>query len=143
MNKITIKEFATKEEMTLVYPLIHQIREEMDFETYSEALEEMIKRNAFKMIVAFDDKKIVGAGGYWISRMLYCGRYIQLSNFVVDCNERQKGIGQKILDEIAKIAQNEGCKKIVLDSYVENKKSHSLFFRQGFYIRGLHFMKDL
>jgi hypothetical protein len=30
-----------------------------------------------------------------------------------------------------------------LDSFIGNKKSHSLYFREGFFIRGFHFMKEL
>ena len=35
------------------------------------------------------------------------------------------------------------CEKIVLDSFTENKKSHTLYFKEDFHIRGFHFMKDL
>ena len=141
--KITIKEFNKKEEMAAAFSLINQVRKEMSFETYTSNIEEMITRNNFKMIAAFNGEKIVGVAGYWISLMLYCGRYAQVSNFTVDENSRGLGIGKKILDEIEKIAKKEKCEKVVLDSYVENKKSHPLFFREGFYIRGFHFMKEI
>lgn len=141
--KITIREFNTKEEMAAAFSLINQVRQEMSFETYASNIEEMIRLNNFKMIAAFNGEKIVGVAGYWISLMLYCGRYAQVSNFAVDENFRGFGIGKKILSAIEEIAKMQKCEKVVLDSYVENKKSHSLFFREGFFIRGFHFMKEL
>jgi ribosomal protein S18 acetylase RimI-like enzyme len=141
--KIAIKELNRKEEMAAAFSLIQQVRKEINFETYVSNIEEMMRLNNFKMIAAFNGEKIVGVAGYWISLMLYCGRYVQVSNFAVDENSRGLGIGKKILSAIDEIAKKQKCEKVVLDSYVENKKSHSLFFREGFYIRGFHFMKEL
>ena len=141
--KITIRELHTKEEMAVAFSLIHQVRKEMNFEIYISNIEEMMRLNNFKMIAAFNGEKIVGVAGYWISLMLYCGRYAQVSNFTVDENSRGLGIGKKILSAINEIAKEQKCQKVVLDSYVENKKSHSLFFRENFFIRGFHFMKEI
>ena len=115
----------------------------MDYKTFEVALDEMILNNNYKMVAGYVDDKIVAVSGYWIARMLYCGRYLQVSNFVVDENFRGRGVGKKILNYLENKARNLGCDKVVLDSYTENKKSHSLYLNEDFYIRGFHFMKDL
>lgn len=140
---ITIKELNTHEAMLAAYPIIRQRYLEMSLEGYSAKIAEMISMNDFKMVGAFLNDEIVGVCGYWILRMLYCGRYIQLSSFIVDEEKRGHGIGHKILQEIENIAKKSNCEKIVLDSFTENKKSHPLYYREGFHIRGFHFMKDL
>lgn len=140
---ITIKELNSKNEMMGAYSLVSQMYDQLRLEDFSRLLDEMISRNDYKMVAAFLDEKIVGVSGYWISLMLYCGRYLQASNLVVDQENRQNGAGKIILNYLEKKAQELDCNKMVLDSYTENKKSHSLYFREGFYIRGFHFMKDL
>ena len=142
-DKIVIKKLNSKEEMLLAYEIVKQRYKEMTLQNYDEQISEMMAQNDFKMVGAFLNDKIVGVTGYWILRMLYCGRYIQLSSFIVDEEQRRMGIGKKILAEIEKIGRELGCEKIVLDSFTENKKSHSLYYREDFYIRGFHFMKDL
>ncbi len=142
-DQIVIKELNTKEEMLQSYAVVKQRYQEMSLENFSAQISEMIEMNGFKMIGAFEGDKIVGVCGYWVLRMLYCGRYIQLSSFIVDEEKRGAGIGKKILREIEKIGKKLSCKKIILDSFTENKKSHSLYFKENFYIRGLHFMKNL
>lgn len=142
-HKIEIRELSNREEMMLAYPLVRQMYEKMDVTTYVAYVDEMIQVNNFKMIGAFLDGKIIGASGYWVLLMLYCGRYIQASNLVVDQKHRSIGVGKILLDYIEKIGKKLECHKVVLDSYTENKKSHSLYYREGFYIRGFHFMKDL
>lgn len=140
---ITIKELNSKNEMMSAFFLVTQMYEKMTEAEFSVALDEMILRNDYKMVAAFLDEKMIGISGYWIASMFYCGRYLQASNLVVDRNNRKKGIGKKLLNYLEIKAKKLDCKKLVLDSYVENKKSHSLFFHENFYIRGFHFMKDL
>lgn len=129
--------------MMETFPLIHQMYKKMDYKNFEIAIDEMILNNNYKMVAGYIDNKIVAVSGYWIARMLYCGRYLQASNLVVDENFRGRGIGKKILNYLEDKARNLGCDKMVLDSYTENKKSHSLYFNEDFYIRGFHFMKDL
>lgn len=142
-HHITIKELHNKNEIYAAYPLVAQMYDKMSYEDYCRNIDEMMRMNGYKMVVALDGEKMVGACGYWLLLMLYCGRYIQISNLVVDENYRSSGIGKKILDHFDVMARRLKCDKLVLDSYTENKKSHSLYYRENFYIRGFHFMKDI
>lgn len=142
-HNIVIKNLDNIEEMMQAFALTQQLYPKMDLATYRANISEMIAMNNFRMVGAFLDNKLVGLSGYWVLRMLYCGRYLQISNFVVDNNVRSRGVGRQILRHLEQIARDLNCQKFVLDSYTENKKSHSLYFSEGFYVRGFHFMKDL
>ncbi len=143
VEEITIKELNNLDEMMLAYSIIKQRYREITLDDFQIQISEMIVMNDFKMIGAFLNDEIIGIAGYWVLRMLYCGRYIQVSSFIVDEEKRGFGIGKKILNEIEKIGKKLNCEKMVLDSFTENKKSHSLYFKEDFHIRGFHFMKDL
>jgi len=142
-NQILIKELNQKDEMLQAFEIVKQRYENITLESFDQQISEMILMNDFKMIGAFLDEKIVGVTGYWVLRMLYCGRYIQLSSFIVDEEKRGLGIGKELMREVEKIGRKLNCEKVILDSFTENKKSHSLYYREGFCIRGFHFMKDL
>jgi RimJ/RimL family protein N-acetyltransferase len=142
-DQIVVKELNSAQEMFQTYKIVSQRYKEMTRENFQSQILEMIEMNDFKMIGAFLGEEIVGVAGYWVLRMLYCGRYIQLSSFIVDEEKRGSGIGKKILREVEKIGKKLNCEKIILDSFTENKKSHALYYREDFYIRGLHFMKNL
>jgi GNAT superfamily N-acetyltransferase len=141
--QLEIKDLATKNLMIEAFSLIHQMYKKMNYENFEINLDEMILRNDYKMVAGFYNEKMIAVSGYWIAKMLYCGRYLQASNLVVDEEFRSRGIGKQILNYLENKARNLGCDKMVLDSYTENKKSHSLYFGEDFYIRGFHFMKDL
>lgn len=142
-DQIVVKELNSAQEMFQTYKIVSQRYKEMTRENFQSQILEMVEMNDFKMIGAFLGEEIVGVAGYWVLRMLYCGRYIQISSFIVDEEKRGSGIGKKILREVEKIGKKLNCEKIILDSFTENKKSHALYYREDFYIRGLHFMKNL
>lgn len=141
--KIIIKEFTTKEEMLLGFPIIHQLYNKISLKKYSQFLDEMLVGNNYTMIGAFIEDKLVAVASYWILTRFYCGRYIQIGNMVVDHNHRSFGIGSLLLQYVEKVGRKKKCQKFILDSYTENKKSHPLYFREGFFIEGLHYMKNL
>lgn len=141
---IKIKEFTTKAEIMLGFPIIHQLYSKMDEKTYASYIDEMLEGNNYHMIGAYDEKnKLVGVASYWILTRFYCGRYIQIGNMVVDKNCRSRGIGAQLLKFVEDKGREKGCQTFILDSYTENKKSHKLYFNEGFFVEGLHFMKKL
>lgn len=141
--QLKIIDLTTKNEMLAAFPLVNLMYKKMTLSEFSSALDEMIALSNYKMVAVFSGEKMIGVSGYWIASMLYCGLYLQASNLVVADDFRSKGIGKKILNYLEEKARAVNCKKIVLDSYTENKQSHPLYFRENFYIRGFHFMKDV
>lgn len=143
LDQVEIREINEMDQMFEAFEVVKLMYKKMDYETYKNIIAEMIQRNDYKMVGAFLNGKLIGVCGYWVFVMLYCNRYIQISNLVVDDKYRGGGIGKKILQKCEEIGKRNNCQKIVLDSYTQNKKSHSLYFKQDYYIRGFHFMKDL
>jgi GNAT superfamily N-acetyltransferase len=143
MENLILKELTTRDEIIAAYSIINQVYSEMSLEQYLIYIDEMVARSDYKMIGAFLDNKLVGVSGYQVLLMIYCGRYIQLSNLVVDQNHRGLKIGTKIIHHIEEIGRQLKCEKVILESYTENKRSHSLYYQEDFHIRGFHFMKSL
>jgi len=141
-NNIVIRELNSKE-MADAFEVVRYMYDKMTSQEYEKFIAEMVERNDYKMVGAISNGKIIGVAGYWIFVMLYCKRYIQLSNLIVHPDFRGKNIGKKILRYIESIGKKNDCDKIVLDSYSQNKRSHSLYFGEGYHIRGFHFMKKV
>lgn len=142
INDLVIRELDA-DEMIKAFEVVRYMYDKMSSQEYADLIVEMVSRNDYKMVGALQDNKIIGVAGYWIFAMLYCKRYIQISNLVVDPAYRNQRIGKKILRHIESIGKQNNCEQIVLDSYTQNKKSHSLYFGEGYHIRGFHFMKQI
>ena len=92
---------------------------------------------------AFVEGKLTALAGAWIATKIWCGRYLELDNLVVDPGVRSSGLGTALIRHLEEFARLEGCNLAVLDSYTSNHPSHRLYHRLGFEIWGFHFVKPL
>ncbi|MBK6343907.1 MAG: GNAT family N-acetyltransferase [Flavobacteriales bacterium] len=137
-----LRRLITVEEMLPHLNLIQQLTPSLTTAEYRSLLEAMIPHR-YAMLAAFEGDACLGLSGYWIGHKLYCGRYLEIDNFVVDAKHRSRGIGQLLVDELIRIAQREGCMNVMLDAYLENTAGHRFYERHGFMKRGYHFIKPL
>jgi ribosomal protein S18 acetylase RimI-like enzyme len=97
----------------------------------------------YRAIGIFENDHCLGLSGYWVQTKLYCGKYLELDNVVVNPKFRSMGIGKILVQELEKIAIHEACKVMMLDAYLENTKAHEFYSREGFTAKGYHFIKKL
>jgi ribosomal protein S18 acetylase RimI-like enzyme len=92
---------------------------------------------------AFAGESLVGVCSAWIATKIWCGRYLEIDNLVVDPALRSSGVGTRMIQHLEAIGRERDCKILVLDSYTSNHPSHRLYHRLGFEIWGFHFIKPI
>lgn len=97
----------------------------------------------YELIGAFSGETLVGVAGAWIATKIWCGRYLEIDNLVVDPANRSSGIGTLLIEHLETIARQRDCQVMVLDSYAANYSSHRLYHRLGFEIWSFHFIKPI
>ncbi len=97
----------------------------------------------YRIFGAFEDGRLAAVAGVWIATKIWCGRYLEIDNLVVDAARRSSGLGSALLRYLEALAIAEDCNIAVLDSYTSNHASHRLYHRHGYEIRGFHFIKPL
>ena len=135
-------EFVTLDHMMEHYELLRQLSPQLTRDKCRLMLEDMLK-HGYRMVGMLDGDKCIGLSGFWISTKLYSGKYVELDNVVIDKDHRSKGIGKLLCDWVVEEGKKAGCEMAMLDAYVENKDAHRFYFREGFIIRGFHFLKKL
>ncbi len=91
----------------------------------------------------FEEDTIIGICGAWITERLYCGKQLEIDNFIVLEEVRSQGIGLQLVEVIEQFAKENDCHTIELNSYVTASKAHKFYFRNGYRILGYHFEKEL
>ena len=130
-------------EMLQFIDLVKQLHaHDYDKEEYGRMLGEMVP-HGYCQVSAFDGEKCVGIAGYWINTKLFTGKYAELDNVVTDSAYRGKGIGTELCRFIEKDAITKGCKYIVLDVFLENKRAQEFYNRLGYIARGYHMIKKV
>ncbi len=136
-----IKVINDFETMLQSFPLILQLNPKMTMARYKTLLRAIVDQGSYFQIGYFDQDKLVGLTGVWIGTKLWCGRYLEVDNFVVDENYRGQGIGNKLLAWAEAHAKKEECEMIGLDSYVTAEGAHRFYFAGGFKVEGFHMTK--
>lgn len=142
MMTYDVREISGIDAMMKQFPLLKQLTPALEETTTRCMLLDMIKKD-YRMMGVFMGEQCVGLSGIWIGTKLYSGKYLEVDNFVTDQTFRSKGIGKLLLDAIQELARAEQCRCIMLDAYTSNTSGHRFYFREGFTIRGFHFIKEL
>jgi glucosamine-phosphate N-acetyltransferase len=95
-------------------------------------------------ICAVDNSRIIGFCSLTIKNNLWVqGNLGHIDEFVIDEQYRGNGIGGQLLSRIVKIASENNCKRIELDSSFRRTKAHEFYMHRGFENRGYLFSKAL
>jgi GNAT superfamily N-acetyltransferase len=137
-----VKELNSKGEILQHLSVVKFLYPELTFEKYSEMLDEMLKVN-YGQVAVFEGRKCIAISGFWCGTKLWCGKYIELDNVVVDPDYRSKGIGKLMSDFLEKKAVKMKCSILVLDAYTNNFGAHRFYYNQGYGPKGFHFVKVL
>ena len=140
---ISLKEYHTYFFVKKFIFLFRELYKDKPISLLRRELKILVKNKKYKLIIAFYDGKPVAMTSISSGFLIYCGKYMQLSNLYVQPQYRNLGIAKKLIERTEYYARKYGCKHLMLDSYIENQFSHKTYLRENFVIRAHHFMKKL
>lgn len=133
-----IKVISEFEQMLQSFLLIKQLNPKMTKARYETLLRAIVDQGGYFQIGCYDGAKLVGVTGIWLGTKVWCGRYLEVDNFVVEQAYRGRGVGRRLLKWAETRARKEHCNMIGLDSYVTAEGAHRFYFGNGFKIEGFH-----
>jgi GNAT superfamily N-acetyltransferase len=77
--------------------------------------------------------------GYRITENLVHGKFVYVDDLVSDHAERSRGYGAQLLTKLKEEGRALGCKKLVLDTGLDNALAHRFYYRQGLLAQALRF----
>jgi GNAT superfamily N-acetyltransferase len=137
-----IKKIERVDEMHASLALINELTPELREQDYRQMLPDMVAHN-YRQVGVYEGDRLVAVSGYWIGTKLYCGRYLEIDNFVVSKEHRSRNLGKMLVEWMQEEARREQCRAMLLDAYVENFRAHKFYYSQGFIARGYHYLKWL
>lgn len=137
-----LKELHTLEEMLPHFNVVQFLYPKMKIEQYESHLNQMIPHN-YAQLAVFEGNTCLGLTGFWTGIKLWSGKYIEIDNFIVHPDYREKGVGKAMTDYLDQKARSLNCTMIVLDAFTGNFKAHRFYYNQGYSPKGFHFVKIL
>lgn len=143
MNEIQIKPLV-QEDFDPSVKLLGFLNPETPSKVLADRLRSLLEDHShYRIVGAFSEGRLVGLCGAWIATKMWCGRYLEIDNLVVDPECRSGGVGTLLIEHLVELGRSEDCRLVVLDSYTANRPSHRLYHRLGFEIWGFHFIKPI
>jgi GNAT superfamily N-acetyltransferase len=141
---LTIRQLTAAEDLTDAVRLLGFLNPDSPPPVIRARLEALMAEHPhYQLYGAFRGDRLAGVAGAWIATKVWCGKYLEIDNLVVDPELRGSGIGGFLIEHLEKLARAQDCKVLTLDSYAANHASHRLYRRFGFEDWSIHFIKPL
>lgn len=137
----TIREL-TKQELPKIRPLILELNPKLSDERFEHYFSQ-INTQAYRCAGVFDQERLIGIAGFWMFTRFWCGKQCDIDNVIITEDYRGQGFAKQLMAFIEGIAKEEGCDTMVLDSYTNAEAAHKFYFKQGYFIKGFHFIKPI
>lgn len=129
-----------QDEIPLIYPLIAQQNPWMSEAQFHAFLKDMLPHN-YHVAGVFSGDTLIGCSGYWLRTRFWCGRQLDVDNFIIHADHQRGGVGTQLLQWLEHKAKAENCQLIVLDTYVTYTHAQRFYLNQGFALTGYHVTK--
>ena len=122
--------YCTENDYEAVYELLRQLWADTipDRDALRTAYTKAVASKSQMLIVARVGPRLAGFCSMTVKNNLWqAGNLGHIDELVVDGCFRGKGVGSRLLEEITKIARENGCKRIELDSAFHRKEAHRFY----------------
>ena len=136
---IEIRPAETPSDLEACFPVMHALRPHL---TGASELVNRIRAQAeqgYRLLAAWQSAAVIGAAGYRMQDNLIRGRFCYVDDLVVAEAERRQGLGARLLDAVAVEARHAGCRRLALDTGLDNLFGQRFYFRYGMLPASLRF----
>ena len=104
---------------------------------------QVVFANGARMLLAVNADKVFGVAVWRLIENTYEGLRLYVDDLVTDEQERSKGVGKALLQDLESKAKAFSCNVLALDSGVQRAGAHKFYFREGMHIPSYCFRKSL
>lgn len=129
-----------------VFPLLQQLwpATSLDSKSLRRLFCEALSSNSRVLLCARLNERAIGFGSMTLRTHLWYGGLVAwVDELVVDAGSRNSGIGRKLLDRLAALAREKGCRAMELDSSFHRNEAHAFYEKLGFEKRAFLFCRRL
>lgn len=125
-NDTYIKELCCKEDYIKAFPVIKQLRQHLNQDTYLEQLKDM-RSEGYRMFALFSNEVVVAVTGIIVLTNFYYGKHVWVNDLVTDTHNRSKDYGKTLLSYINKWAMDHDCAVVALSSGLAREQAHKFY----------------
>lgn len=129
----------SEQDVIACFPLMHQLRPHLaDADELVERWR-LQRQAGYRILALWRGDRPVALAGYRVTDNLIHGHFLYVDDLVTDEAERGTGLGARMLERMRQEAKAQGCRRLMLDTAIDNLLAHRFYFRCGLLAGGLHF----
>jgi glucosamine-phosphate N-acetyltransferase len=95
-------------------------------------------------LCASDGHRVIGFGSLTLKNNLWQQGFLgHVDELIVDGEQRGRGVGKQLLDQLIVAARQRGCSRVELDSAFHRKQAHQFYEKYGFENRAYLFSREI
>lgn len=141
--KKEIKNVNTEQELEDIFPIIKQLRENLNFDSFKSLYVKAKRENRYCICGLYLESVPVAAVGYRVLHDFCHGEHLYIDDLVTDYNYRSNGYGAELLRYLEVYAQKQELPIIRLSSGLDKEEAHRFYKRNNWPIRSYVFKKSI
>ena len=121
------------------FTLMRQLRPRLASEAEFVAQWRRQAADGYRILALWTDAMPAALAGFRLQENFVHGRFLYVDDLVSEENQRGRGHGARLLDQLEAEGRALGCAKLVLDSGLGNALAHRFYYRQGLLATALRF----
>lgn len=143
MSHQDIRPVETAAQLRACFPVMRELRPHLaDERDFVDRVARMRAEN-YALLAVWEDGAPVALAGYRHQENLIYGRFLYVDDLVVTERSRGARHGAGLLRALERMAREQGCAKLVLDTGLGNALAQRFYFRQGLLTGAMRFGKIL
>lgn len=130
-------------EIAACYDLMRQLRPHLASPEEFAIRWKRQTESGYRLFAVWSDATPRALAGFRLMENLIHGRFLYVDDLVSEEGWRRHGHGARLLDRLKEEARAAGCRKLVLDTGLDNVLAHRFYYRQGLLARALRFNVEL
>ncbi len=140
---LALRHAESEAEIAAAFPVMRLLRPHLG--DAGELIARVTRQRAegYRLLAAWRGDAVVGLAGYRVQENLIHGRFLYVDDLVTAEASRRLGLGATLLDGAAAEGRRLGCRRLVLDTALDNVLAHRFYYRQGMLARALRFSREI
>jgi GNAT superfamily N-acetyltransferase len=121
-----VRELETEDEWLKAFPVMNQLRTDLDRETYLDYLLDMTA-DGYRLFAGVVDGECVALAGVGIEVNMYYGRHLWVYELVTHEDHRSRGYGGELLSFLEGWAADKGCERLALSTGLQRDDAQRFY----------------
>jgi GNAT superfamily N-acetyltransferase len=125
-------------EIAYCFRLMQQLRPHISATDFVERVKEQVM-SGYRLAYLRSGDDVVSLIGFRILENLAWGRFLYVDDLVTDEQHRRRGYATILLTWVERIAREQSCQQLHLDSGLSRKSAHQFYKSQNLVMKSFHF----